>query len=99
MESTVLLSAEKGVGNVSGANGSPAPTWAGRDWSVPNAWRERRRIARNGRPVFTAENSCREQPEGQQRECTLLIISRNSSTTREFPSGSASPAGSAQGDR
>eukprot|EP00972_Heterocapsa_arctica_P029540 4353092-Heterocapsa_arctica.AAC.1 len=37
MENTVLLSAKKGAGNVSGANGSPPPTWVGRDWFMPNA--------------------------------------------------------------
>eukprot|EP00972_Heterocapsa_arctica_P018109 2675686-Heterocapsa_arctica.AAC.1 len=36
-ESIASQSAEKEAGNASSANGSPHPTWDGRDWCVQNA--------------------------------------------------------------
>eukprot|EP00972_Heterocapsa_arctica_P094113 13880616-Heterocapsa_arctica.AAC.1 len=56
MGSTVLRNEEKEAGNASGATGSPQPTWDGRGWSAPNAWRGKRRTARSGGPVSTAGN-------------------------------------------
>eukprot|EP00972_Heterocapsa_arctica_P001458 212647-Heterocapsa_arctica.AAC.1 len=44
------------------------------------------------------QNGRSAQPGKQQQECILLITNRNSSRIRESPSGSASPAESAQGD-